>query len=62
MAEWAGVAVGTVYNCYRCVMLALLHFHDDMIHLDPANCADDHDGKERAKALGQIQILSCMEK
>ena len=43
-------------------MLALLHFHDDMIHFDPANCADDHNEKERAKALGQIQILSCMGK
>jgi hypothetical protein len=49
VAEWAGVAVGTVYNCYKRVMLAILHWHDAVIHFNPAQNENDHLEKERAK-------------
>ena len=49
MAEWAGISVGTVYNCYRRVMLSLLHLHDEAIHFDPAHCEEDFMEKEQAK-------------
>ena len=57
MTEWAGIAVGTVHNCYKCVMLALLHLHDMVIHFDPANHADDYEEKELAKAW--VESRSC---
>ena len=57
MTEWAGIAVGTVHNCYKPVMLALLHFHDMVIHFDPANHVDDHEEKKLAKAW--IESMSC---
>ena len=61
MAEWAGIAVGTVHNCYKCVMLALLRLHDMVIHFDPANYADDYEEKELAKALKQpIKQVNCL--
>ncbi|KAG8215248.1 hypothetical protein J3R82DRAFT_8800 [Butyriboletus roseoflavus] len=28
MAKWAGVAIHTIHNCYKHVMLSLLHLHD----------------------------------
>ncbi|KAG2335941.1 hypothetical protein BDR05DRAFT_860634, partial [Suillus weaverae] len=31
MADWAGVSVGTVYNCYWHVMVAILQHHDNVI-------------------------------
>jgi hypothetical protein len=57
MAEWAGVAVGTVHTCYKRVMIALLHFHDAVIHFDLANRADDYEEKEVAKAW--VESKSC---
>jgi hypothetical protein len=57
LAEWAGIAVGTVYTCYRRVMVALAHFHDEVIHFDPANSADDFEEKQRAKAW--VESRSC---
>lgn len=49
MAEWAGIAVGTVYNCYKRVMLSLMRLHNEAIHFDPAHCQDDLAEKEQAK-------------
>ncbi|KIK12238.1 hypothetical protein PISMIDRAFT_78366, partial [Pisolithus microcarpus 441] len=48
MAEWAGVSVGTVHNCYKQVMVAILHHHDEMIHFNPEN-PEDRREKEMAK-------------
>ena len=49
MAKWAGISMGTVYNCYKHIMLSLLHLHDEAIHFDPAHCEDDLAKKEQAK-------------
>ncbi|KAF8549791.1 hypothetical protein OG21DRAFT_1420773, partial [Imleria badia] len=49
MAEWAGVSVGTVYNCYKCVSLSLLRLHNDAIHFDPVHRKSDLAEKEQAK-------------
>ncbi|KAF8436023.1 hypothetical protein L210DRAFT_3692226, partial [Boletus edulis BED1] len=57
MAEWAGVAVGTVYTCYKRVMIALSRFHDAVIHFDPGNRADDFEEKELSKAW--VESRSC---
>ncbi|KIK17970.1 hypothetical protein PISMIDRAFT_110318, partial [Pisolithus microcarpus 441] len=32
LAEWAGVLIGMVYNCYCWVMIVLLQLHDNVIH------------------------------
>lgn len=40
VAEWAGVSVGTVYNCYRHVMVAILQHHDNTIHFDLLEAKD----------------------
>ncbi|KAG2160027.1 uncharacterized protein EDB93DRAFT_1073969, partial [Suillus bovinus] len=40
MGDWAGVSVGTVYNCYRRVMIAILQHHDNVIHFDPLEAKD----------------------
>ncbi|KIK24719.1 hypothetical protein PISMIDRAFT_97994, partial [Pisolithus microcarpus 441] len=48
MAEWAGVSVGTVHNCYKWVMVAILHHHDEVIHFNPEN-PEDRREKEMAK-------------
>ena len=57
MAEWAGVAVGTIHNCYKRVMLSLLHLHDQAIHFDPIHCEDDYAEKERAKAWVEARSI-----
>lgn len=43
VAEWAGVSVGTVYNCYRHVMIALLQLHNDIIHFDLMDLEDQEE-------------------
>lgn len=48
LAEWAGVSLGTVYNCIRRVMIAILQLHDEYIHFDPLE-EDDQRERERAK-------------
>ena len=48
MAEWAGVSVGTVHNCYKRVMVAILHHDDDFIHFDLNHPKDLRD-KQRAQ-------------
>jgi hypothetical protein len=58
IAEWAGVAVGTVHNCYKRVMLSLLHLHDQAIHFDPIHCEEDYVEKERAKAWVEARSIS----
>jgi hypothetical protein len=35
MGDWVGVSVGTVYNCYRRIMGAILQLHDNIIHFNP---------------------------
>ncbi|KIM50592.1 hypothetical protein SCLCIDRAFT_145082 [Scleroderma citrinum Foug A] len=44
VAEWAGVSVGMIYNCYRRVMITLLQLHDNIIHF---NLMDLKDQEER---------------
>ncbi|KAF8833204.1 hypothetical protein BDN67DRAFT_870215, partial [Paxillus ammoniavirescens] len=56
MADWAGVSVGTVHNCYKHVMIAILDHHDEFIHFnqeDPADIAE----QERAKAY--VEAKTC---
>jgi hypothetical protein len=38
--DWAGVSVGTIYNCYKWVMIAILQYHDHAIHFDPLDHED----------------------
>ena len=35
LVEWAGVSVGTIYNCIQQVMTAILPLHDKYIHFNP---------------------------
>ena len=58
VAEWAGVSTGTVYNCYRRVMIAILQHHDDVIHFDPLNSSDQ---AEREKAKRWVEERTCRE-
>ena len=58
IAEWAGVSVGTVYNCYRRVMVAILHHHDDAIHFNPM---ESEDQVERDRAKTWVESHSCFE-
>ena len=58
IAEWAGVSVGTVYNCYRRVMVAILQHHDNAIHFDPMELEDQ---EQREQAKKWVESRSCME-
>jgi hypothetical protein len=58
MADWAGVSVGTVYNCYRRVMVAILQHHDNVIHFDPLEAKDQIE-KDRAKDW--VEERTCSE-
>lgn len=58
IAEWAGVLTGTVYNCHRRVMIALLQHHDAVIHFDPLY-EDDQIERERAKTW--VEERTCPE-
>jgi hypothetical protein len=49
ISDWAGVSVGTIYNCYKQVMIAILQHHDRAIHFDPLDHEDQIE-RERAKA------------
>jgi hypothetical protein len=40
ISDWAGVSVGTIYNCYKWVMIAILQHHDHAIHFDPLDHED----------------------
>ncbi|KIN99133.1 hypothetical protein M404DRAFT_156060, partial [Pisolithus tinctorius Marx 270] len=56
MAEWAGVSVGTVYNCYKQVMVAILHHHDELIHFKPE---DPQDRREKERAESIVEERTC---
>ena len=43
MEEWAGVSVGTVYNCYKRVMTAILSLHNNYIYFNLTNPQDQED-------------------
>lgn len=45
LAEWAGVSIGTVYNCFKQVMIAILRHHDNKIHFDPLDHKDQEEWK-----------------
>jgi hypothetical protein len=48
VADWAGVSVGTVYNCSNRVMIAIAALHDDAISWNPQDPRCIHE-KARAK-------------
>jgi hypothetical protein len=58
VADWAGVSVGTVYNCYKRVMIAVLQHHDDAIHFDPL---DTEDQEECKRAKQWVEQHTCRE-
>ncbi|KIK27284.1 hypothetical protein PISMIDRAFT_93488 [Pisolithus microcarpus 441] len=58
IAEWAGVSLGMVYNCYRRVMIALLQQHDNVIHFNPMELEDQ---EERDRAKRWVESHSCPE-
>ncbi|KIK14153.1 hypothetical protein PISMIDRAFT_117538 [Pisolithus microcarpus 441] len=58
ITEWAGVSIGTVYNCYRRVMIALLQLHDNVIHFDPM---EPEDQQEQDRAKQWVKSCSCPE-
>ncbi|KAG2065255.1 hypothetical protein BDR04DRAFT_1033229 [Suillus decipiens] len=58
IADWAGVSIGTVYNCHRRVMVAILQHHDDVIHFDPL---DYNDQNERERAKDWVEERTCPE-
>ena len=61
MAEWAGVSVGTVHNCYKQVMTAIITFHGDFIHFDVANPRDQED-KRKAQVYVEEKTFSMWRK
>jgi hypothetical protein len=58
VAEWAGVSLGTVYNCYNCVMIAILQHHDALMFFDPLDPVDQAD-RERSKCW--VEERTCKE-
>ena len=58
IAEWAGVSVGTVHNCFKRVMIAILSLHTDFIHFNLAN-PQDQENKEKAQAY--VEEKTCAE-
>ncbi|KAJ8579961.1 hypothetical protein M405DRAFT_892540 [Rhizopogon salebrosus TDB-379] len=58
VAEWAGVSLGTVYNCYNRVMIAILHHHDALMFFDPLDPVDQAD-RERSKCW--VEEGTCKE-
>ena len=57
LAEWAGVSIGTVYNCFCRVMIALLQFHDDVIHFNPMELEDQEEWEQEKQ---WVESHSCM--
>jgi len=58
IVEWAGMSIGTVYNCHCRVMIALLQHHDAVINFDPLY----HDDQvEREKAKKWVEERTCPE-
>ncbi|KIK76968.1 hypothetical protein PAXRUDRAFT_98884, partial [Paxillus rubicundulus Ve08.2h10] len=57
MAEWAGVSVSTVHNCYKHVMVAILHHHNAVIHFDPTR-EDDRQERENSKVW--VESKTCV--
>ncbi|KAH7919060.1 hypothetical protein BV22DRAFT_1023626 [Leucogyrophana mollusca] len=57
-ADWAGVSIGTVYNCFRRVMVAILDHHDEYIHWDQNNVSDM---EEKEKAKRWCEARTCRE-
>ncbi|KIK12767.1 hypothetical protein PISMIDRAFT_120291 [Pisolithus microcarpus 441] len=58
ITEWAGVLIGTVYNCYHRVMIALLQLHSDIIHFDPM---EPEDQQEWDQVKQWVESRSCPE-
>ncbi|KIJ10847.1 hypothetical protein PAXINDRAFT_85400, partial [Paxillus involutus ATCC 200175] len=56
ITEWAGVSVGTVHNCYKRVMVAILAHHDDVIHFDMENPRIQAD---KRKAKEYVEVRTC---
>ncbi|KAG1719537.1 uncharacterized protein EDB91DRAFT_1257571 [Suillus paluster] len=40
ISDWVGVSVGTIYNCYKQVMIVILQLHDQAINFDPLDHED----------------------
>jgi hypothetical protein len=58
LAEWVGVSIGMVYNCFKRVIIAILRHHDDKIHFDPL----DHEDQEEQKRSQQwVEGKKCRE-
>jgi len=58
MAEWAGVSKGTVYNCYKRVMLAILSCHNTFIHFD---LTKEKDREDKQKAQRYVEERTCSQ-
>ncbi|KAG2064170.1 hypothetical protein BDR04DRAFT_1035994 [Suillus decipiens] len=58
LAEYAGVSIITVYNCFKRVMIALLKYHDDAIHFNPL---DQEDQEEWKRAQQWVEEKTCWE-
>ncbi|KIK12172.1 hypothetical protein PISMIDRAFT_121349, partial [Pisolithus microcarpus 441] len=54
-AEWVGVCVGMVYNCFWCIMIATLQHHDNCIHFDPLE-GNDQEEHEHVKQWVEDQM------
>jgi hypothetical protein len=58
VAEWAGVSVGTVYNCTNRVMIAIAAHHDDALSW---NLEDPHCLHEKNMAKKWVESKTCKE-
>jgi hypothetical protein len=58
MGDWVGILVGTVYNCYQCVMVAILQHHDNIIHF---NSLEARDQIEIDCEKDQVEEHTCSE-
>jgi hypothetical protein len=58
LAEWVGVLIGMVYNCFKQVMIAILRNYDNKIHFDPL---DHKDQEEQKRSQQCVEGKTCQE-
>ncbi|KAG1869882.1 hypothetical protein F4604DRAFT_1926667 [Suillus subluteus] len=58
ISNWAGVSLGTIYNCYKWVMIAILQLHGQVIHFDLLGHKDQ---MEREQVKAYVESKTCCE-
>ncbi|KAG2064502.1 hypothetical protein BDR04DRAFT_1130752 [Suillus decipiens] len=58
LAEWAGVSIGMMYNCFKWVMITILRHHNDKIHFD---LLDHKDQEEQTRLQQWVEGKTCQK-